>query len=182
MAVRDYFRDKSKLRRCTAVIQSHKMQKKIDTEARVERAKSLFRSGYNCCQSVVLAYADITGLKPELAATISASFGGGMGRMREVCGTVSGMAMIAGFLAPCPTGDNPEAKKRNYALVQRFAGEFRSQNGDIVCRRLLGLDKSGSDDPTPSPRTEEYYRKRPCVEYVGDAARIIGEYLNGEEA
>lgn len=153
------------------------MQEKIDIEARVERAKSLFRSGYNCCQSVVLAYADIIGLDPELAATVTAPFGGGMGRMREVCGTVSGMSVIAGFLSPCPTNDDTEAKKRNYALVQEFAGAFRRLNGDIVCRRLLGLEKRECD-PTPSPRTEEYYRKRPCAEYVGDAARIVGEYMN----
>ena len=153
------------------------MQEKIDIEARVERAKSLFRSGYNCCQSVVLAYTDIIVLDPELAATIAAPFGGGMGRMREVCGTVSGMSMIAGFLSPCPTNSDMAAKKRNYVLVQEFAGAFRRQNGDIVCRRLLGLEKDDCD-PTPAARTEEYYRKRPCVEYVGDAARIIGEYMN----
>ena len=125
---------------------------------------------------VVLAYADIIGLEPTLAATISAPFGGGMGRLREVCGAVSGMTMVAGFLSPCPTADDPAAKKANYALVQRFAEAFREQNGAIVCRTLLGLDHA-KDEPTPSPRTAEYYRKRPCAELVGDAARIVGEYL-----
>ena len=112
----------------------------IDIEQRVERAKGYFNSGYNCCQSVVLAYADIIDLEPTLAATISAPFGGGMGRLREVCGAVSGMTMVAGFLSPCPTADNPAAKKANYALVQQFAEAFRAQNGAIVCRTLLGLD------------------------------------------
>ena len=148
----------------------------IDIEQRVTKAKELFNSGYNCCQSVVLAYADIIGLEPTFAATISAPFGGGMGRLREVCGAVSGMTMVAGFLSPCPTADDPAAKKANYALVQRFAEAFREQNGAIVCRTLLGLDHA-KDEPTPSPRTAEYYRKRPCAELVGDAARIVGEYL-----
>jgi len=149
----------------------------VDIEERIERAKELFRSGYNCCQSVVLAYSDIIGLDERLAATVAAPFGGGMGRLREVCGTVSGMSIVAGFLSPSPSNDDPEAKRRNYALVQKFAEAFRSRNGHIVCRQLLGLDHE-KDDPTPSPRTAEYYRKRPCAEYVGDAARIIGEYIN----
>lgn len=153
---------------------------KAEIQARVERAKELFRSGYNCSQSVVLAYADIIGLEPTLAATISAPFGGGMGRLREVCGAVSGMTMIAGMLAPSPTCDNAVAKRKNYALVQHFAERFRTENGAIVCRTLLGLDRE-KDEPTPSPRTDEYYRKRPCAELVGDAARIVGEYLAERE-
>ena len=149
---------------------------KIDIEQRAARAKELFLSGYNCCQSVVLAYADIIALEPTLAATISASFGGGMGRLREVCGAVSGMTMVASFLSPCPTADDPAAKKANYTLVQRFAEAFREQNGAIVCRTLLGLDRT-KDNPTPSPRTAEYYKKRPCAELVADAARIVAQYL-----
>ena len=149
----------------------------VDVDERAERARELFRSGYNCCQSVVLAYADIIGLDARIAATVAAPFGGGMGRLREVCSAVSGMAIAAGFLAPSPSNDDPEAKQRNYALVQEFARTFRDRNGEIVCRRLLGFDGK-RDDPTPSPRTAEYYRKRPCAEYVGDAARIIGEYIN----
>jgi C_GCAxxG_C_C family probable redox protein len=152
------------------------MKPSIDVEQRVERAKEFFGNGYNCCQSVVLAYADIIGLEPTLAATVSAPFGGGMGRLREVCGAVSGMTMVAGFLSPCPTADDPEAKKANYALVQQFAEAFRKQNGAIVCRTLLGLECT-KDDPTPSPRTAEYYKKRPCAELVGDAARIVAQYL-----
>ena len=149
---------------------------KIDIEQRAARAKELFLSGYNCCQSVVLAFEDITKLEPELAATISAPFGGGMGRLREVCGAVSGMTMLAGFISPCPTNSDAVAKKENYSLVQQFAEAFREQNGAIVCRTLLGLDRT-KDNPTPSPRTAEYYKKRPCAELVADAARIVAQYL-----
>ena len=154
--------------------------KRVDVEERVSRAKELFRSGYNCSQSVALAYADFTSLSEESIATVAASFGGGMGRLREVCGAVSGMSLLASFIEPSPANDDAEAKRRNYALVQHFAEAFRQQNGAIVCRTLLGLDVQ-SQEPTPSPRTEEYYRKRPCAELVGDAARIVGEYLNSKE-
>ena len=149
----------------------------INIEERVEKAKRLFREGgYNCCQAVVLAYNDLLGLDDETAAAISSGFGGGMGRLREVCGAVSGMAFVASFLSPCPTADNAEAKKANYALVQEFAEQFRQQNGNIVCRSLLGLDRP-KDEPIPSPRTAEYYKKRPCADLVYDAALIVGEYL-----
>lgn len=148
----------------------------IDVVERAERAKGLFLSGYNCSQSVVLAFADLLPLDETLAATISAPFGGGMGRLREVCGAVSGMTIIAGFLSPCPTNSDAAAKKANYALVQRFAETFRAQNGNIVCRKLLGLECQ-TEEPTPSPRTAEYYKKRPCAELVADAARIVAEWL-----
>ena len=149
---------------------------KFCAEERALRAKEFFNKGYNCAQSVALAYADITSLDEEMVAQITASFGGGMGRLREVCGAVSGMAFVASFISPCPTADNAEAKKANYALVQHFAEKFREQNGSIVCRQLLGLEQP-KDEPTPSPRTAEYYKKRPCAEYVYDAALIVGEYL-----
>lgn len=153
---------------------------KFCAEERALRAKEYFNKGYNCAQSVALAYADITTLDEEMVAKITASFGGGMGRLREVCGAVSGMAFVASFVSPCPTADNAEAKKANYALVQEFAEKFRKKNGAIVCRTLLGLDRP-KDEPTPSARTAEYYKKRPCAEYVYDAALIVGEYLeNGK--
>ena len=153
---------------------------KINPIERAERAKALFNEGYNCAQSVALAYADITPLDESMVATITASFGGGLGRLREVCGAVSGMAFVASFISPCPAATDATAKKQNYALVQEFAEKFRQQNGNIVCRSLLGLDRP-KDDPTPSPRTEEYYKKRPCAEYVYDAALIVGEYLASKE-
>ena len=149
---------------------------KIDAVERAERAKAFFNEGYNCAQSVALAFADITSLDEQMVATITASFGGGMGRLREVCGAVSGMAFVASFLSPCPTADNANAKKANYALVQEFAEKFRQQNGAIVCRELLGLDRP-KDEPTPSLRTAEYYQKRPCADLVYDAALIVGKYL-----
>lgn len=149
---------------------------KIDAKERALRAKEYFNNGYNCAQSVAMAYSDITDFDEESVAKITASFGGGMGRLREVCGAVSGMAFLASFISPCPTADNSEAKKQNYALVQEFAEKFRQQNGNIVCRSLLGLDHP-KDEPTPSARTAEYYKKRPCAEYVYDAALIVGEYL-----
>ena len=149
---------------------------KINAEERALRAKEFFNQGYNCAQAVALAYADITALDERTVATITASFGGGMGRLREVCGAVSGMSFLASFISPCPTAEDGEAKKANYALVQKFAEEFRQQNGNIVCRSLLGLDRP-NDEPTPSPRTAEYYQKRPCAEYVYDAALIVGKHL-----
>jgi len=149
---------------------------KFCAEERALRAKQYFQEGYNCAQAVALAYADITSLDKQTVATITASFGGGMGRLREVCGAVSGMSFLASFISPCPTADNAAAKKANYALVQEFAEAFRKQNGAIVCRALLGLDRP-KDEPTPSERTAEYYKKRPCADLVYDAALIIGEYL-----
>ena len=148
----------------------------IDVEARANRAKELFWEGYNCSQSVALAYADIVGIDEAMLATIAAPFGGGMGRLREVCGAVSGMTLLAGFLSPCPSADDAAAKKANYTLVQSFAEEFRKKNGAIVCRTLLGLDRT-KDEPTPSQRTSEYYKKRPCADLVHDAALIVGRYL-----
>lgn len=155
---------------------------KIDVEARVARAEEYFKAGYNCAQAVVMAFDDVMGMSQEDLAKMIAPFGGGMGRMREVCGTVSGMAFVAGAIAPSADPKNLEERKNNYALVQHFAEEFRRENGDIVCRRLLGLEpiEERKETPMPSERTAEYYRKRPCSEYVGCAARIVAEYLNSK--
>lgn len=150
---------------------------KVDINARSERARAYFLEGYNCAQSVVLAYCDIMGIDTQLAATIAAPFGGGMGRLREVCGTVSGMFMVAGFVAPNPQPNDNVNKRHCYSTVQSLAESFRCENGSIICRELLGLTQK-SDEPTPSPRTEEYYRRRPCAEYVAIAARILGEKIN----
>ena len=152
----------------------------IDIDERVIKARNFFTSGYNCAQAVALAYDDVIGADVQTIARLTASFGGGMSRLREVCGAVSGMAFVAGSLIPA---DNPldiAAKKQNYALMQSFAEAFRKENGSIVCRELLGLIQQ-KDEPTPSERTTEYYRKRPCVEYVATAARIIGEHIAGIE-
>ena len=155
----------------------------VNIEERVARARSYFESGYNCAQAVVMAYDDVMEMSVEQLARLVAPFGGGMGRMREVCGTVSGMAFVAGAIAPSSDPSNLEERKENYALVQRFADTFRSENGDIVCRRLLGLEpmQIQAETPMPSARTAEYYKKRPCVEYVACAARIVAEYLQSKE-
>ena len=149
---------------------------KVNPQERAEQAREYFTSGYNCAQSVFLAYQDITGIDEVLAATISAPFGGGMGRLREVCGAVSGMTMVAGFIAPNSQPNDNENKKNCYATVQALAEEFRAENGSIVCRELLGLAQQ-KDDPTPSPRTGEYYKRRPCAEYVGMCAKIVEDIL-----
>lgn len=158
---------------------------KINIDERVEKAKRLFKEeGYNCCQAVVLAYNDIFGIDTATAAAMASGFGGGMGRMREVCGSVSGMVMLAGLIAPASDPSIKIDRTRNYALVQDVAGEFKRQNGSIICKELLGLSPAGSpeavpklESPEPSDRTPEYYKKRPCEELVGISARIIGEKI-----
>ena len=158
--------------------------KTFNIEERVEKAKRLFKEGgYNCCQAVVLAYNDLLGLDDETAAAISSGFGGGMGRMREVCGSVSGMTILAGLMRPASDPSIKDWRTANYALVQEMAGEFKAINGSIVCKELLGLVPMGSsspaptESPEPSDRTPEYDKKRPCEEMVGIAARIVGEKL-----
>ena len=162
--------------------------KTIDIEERVAKARRLFKEeGYNCCQAVVLAYNDVFGIDYDTAAALSSGFGGGMGRMREVCGSVSGMVMLAGLMAPAADPSVKVDRTRNYALVQEMADEFRAMNGSIVCKELLGLVPMGSgaaamakESPEPSDRTPEYYKKRPCEELVGIAARIVGKRIVAE--
>lgn len=158
--------------------------KKFDIEERVTRARRLFKEeGYNCCQAVVLAYSDLFGIDDDTAASMSSGFGGGMGRMREVCGSVSGMVMLAGLIAPAKDPSVKVDRTKNYSLVQEMADSFKEINGSIVCRELLGLvpigsgNASGKESPEPSDRTAEYYKKRPCEELVGISARIVGEKI-----
>ncbi len=153
---------------------------KVNVEERGAAARSYFTQGYNCAQSVVLAYSDIMGVDPKTLATLSASFGGGMGRLREVCGAVSGMVMIAGVLAPAFDPSQKDAKTANYKLTQSLAEAFRAQNRSIVCRELLGLSQV-KDEPTPSDRTPEYYKKRPCADLVMMAAEIVAREINSRE-
>ncbi len=152
----------------------------INIEERVERARNYFTAGYNCAQAVAMAFDDIMDMDVNMVARTAAPFGGGMGRMREVCGAVSGMTLVAGAISPSIDPKNMDERKANYALVQNFAAQFRAENGDIVCRRLLGLEPAteSSETAMPSERTAEYYRKRPCVEYVATAARIVAEHLS----
>ena len=138
------------------------------------RAGELFLAGYNCSQSVVVAFCDVTGLTEDFSAKLSSSFGGGMGRMREVCGAVSGMLMVLGALYGYSTPGDDAAKKAHYALVQALAGQFRSEHGSIICREIL---KNPPSDPNPTPRTAEFYKTRPCARMVMTAARLLDEYI-----
>lgn len=148
----------------------------INVEERSEQAVTNFKSGYNCAQAVYMAYADLFGMDPKTAAIIAAPMGAGIGRMREVCGTVSGAALIAGLAIPCDNPADMASKTRCYALVQQVAERFRQENGSIICRELLGIAPT-KESPVPSPRTEAYYKKRPCVELVRMSATFIGEEL-----
>ena len=139
------------------------------------KAAELFLSGSNCAQAVVVAFCDVTGLTPEFSAKMASSFGGGMGRLREVCGAVSGMLMVAGLLYGYEDpGEDDVNKKAHYQLVQELAGKFREQAGSIVCREIL---KNPPSDPNPTPRTEEFYKKRPCARMVILAAEILDDYI-----
>lgn len=153
---------------------------------------ALFRQGYNCSQSVALAFSDIIrqaqGLTEEQIAAVTTGFGGGFGRLREVCGTVSGMTFVAGAVCPAAAvsaaaeagagaAEAQQQKKRNYELVQSLANRFREENGSIVCRELLNL-RVQSSSPAPSERTPDFYKARPCERLVGTAARILAEKLS----
>ena len=140
---------------------------------KAEYASELFVKGYNCAQAVAMAFAPEMGITEEMAAKMISSFGGGMGRMREVCGAVSGMLFALGTLYGY-TEDVGSVKMEHYALVQALAGQFREINGSIVCREIL---KNPPSDPVPSPRTEQYYATRPCVRMVYTAADILETYI-----
>ncbi|HBL41670.1 MAG TPA: hypothetical protein DDY98_09045 [Ruminococcaceae bacterium] len=144
-----------------------------------EKAKKLFLEGYNCSQAVLLAFEDITNLDTKTAAMLSSSFGGGMGRLREVCGAVSGMFMVAGLTQGYYDPKAKEEKTAHYLPIQSLAEEFKKENRTIICRELTGLNADGS--AVPAERTAEYYKKRPCVDLVGDAARITAKFLQNQQ-
>ena len=144
---------------------------------RPEKAKELFEGGCNCCQAVFCAFLEETNLTKDEALRLSAGFGGGFGRLREVCGAVSGMTMVLSNKFASADPNNKEEKAALYALIQKAAGDFREENGSIICHELLGLSEESSV-PIPEERTKEYYKKRPCSELVRCAAEIAGKYLN----
>ena len=146
-------------------------------EERIEMAVSLFKEGFNCSQSVVVAFADKYGFTREQALKMSASFGGGIGRMRETCGAACGLFLLAGLETGATEGSDRDGKAANYALVQELAEEFKQRNGALRCADLLGLSKKEPVVSTPEARTDQYYAKRPCVKMVEEAARIWCEYL-----
>lgn len=151
--------------------------KKINIKERRDTAVENFKSGYNCAQSVFLAYSDLYGVDVNFAKKISAPFGGGMGRLREMCGAASGMFMICGLQYPADNPADKEAKTENYAAVQRCAAAFKAQFGDYICANLIKV-KRHPQNPAPSDRNAEYYAKRPCAFFVAKAADIIGRELN----
>ena len=146
-------------------------------EERIEKAVALFKEGFNCSQAVVAAFADQYGFTTEQALRMSASFGGGIGRMRETCGAACGLFMLAGLETGATEGSNQAGKAANYALVQELAEIFKQRNGALKCADLLGLSKKEPVVSTPEARTNQYYAKRPCVKMVEEAARIWCEYL-----
>lgn len=160
----------------------------VDPQKRAESAMAFFRQGYNCCQSVILAYEDLAfefaGITRSQLEAMGSGFGGGVARMREVCGCVSGMTMLAGIVSPALPAPHAagldhdsaaaqETRKANYAFVQELANAFREDNGSIICRELLGLRAGTADAPAPSERTPQYYKARPCEQLVGRAAYIF---------
>lgn len=140
-----------------------------------EKAVKLFKNGYSCSQAVLLAFADDLGMDEQTALKISASFGGGMGRLREVCGAFSGLLMAAGLKYAPTDPKDIAAKTAHYALVQQLAAEFKAQKGSIICRELLGL--TGPQSPRPEERTARYYQKRPCADMVACAAELMEKLL-----
>lgn len=151
---------------------------------RTEKAIEYFMNGANCAQAVVAAFADLIGMDEKAALRLSAPFGGGLARQREVCGAVSGMCMVAGYLFGYDDLEDDAKKSAHYHLIRALCDAFREAHGGfIVCRDLLGVKRGGNDNaPTPSPRTEEYYRIRPCARQVGTAASILEEYIKKQSA
>lgn len=143
---------------------------------RGEKAEALFLEGYNCAQAVLIAFEDLLPYNRKELALLGASFGGGMARLREVCGSVSGMFMVAGLLYGYDDPKAKEEKADHYARIQKLAADFTAENGSIVCRELLGLTEK-KQEPIPEARTAEYYKKRPCKELIGMAAEIMDNYI-----
>ena len=140
----------------------------------VMQAAQLFLDGYNCAQAITVAFSDVTGLDKDFSARMASSFGGGIGRLREVCGAVSGMVMVAGILYGYDANSEESAKKEHYTLVQALANQFKEEVGSIICRDIL---KNPPSDPNPTPRTEEFYKQRPCTRMVMVAAKILEDYI-----
>ncbi|MBQ8676512.1 MAG: C_GCAxxG_C_C family protein [Bacteroidaceae bacterium] len=152
---------------------------KSDLDSRVVRAVDNFMSGYGCCQSVVAAFADLYGLDDLHAKRISAGFGGGVGRLRMMCGCVSGIVMLAGLDCGQTEGADREGKSACYKVVQELLARSEAENGSLICAEILGLKgfEKAQSSYVASARTAEYYRTRPCAAKVESAARIFADYL-----
>lgn len=157
--------------------EQNKLEEENSLEDRIQKAVEHFMSGYNCSQSVVAAFADMYGFTLEQALRMSASFGGGIGRMRETCGAACGMFLLAGLETGATEAADRQGKAANYAVVQELAAEFKRRNGSLICRELLGLKKSVAVSTQPEERNSQYYAKRPCARMVEEAAKIWVEYL-----
>ncbi|MCM1108334.1 MAG: C-GCAxxG-C-C family protein [Clostridium sp.] len=153
----------------------------MEKEERIARAVDYFMQGFNCSQSVTAAFADMYGFTEEQSLRMSASFGGGIGRMRQTCGAACGMFILAGLKTGSVVGADRAAKSHNYAVVQQLAAEFKRRHGSLICSELLGLRAKGVVSPYAEARTPEYYAKRPCARMIEGAARIWTEYLEAED-
>lgn len=142
----------------------------------VDKASDLFLGGANCAQAVFAAFSDVVGIDEERCLKLSSMFGGGMGRMREVCGAVSGMLMVAGAVNGYAEHDDV-LKAQAYTLAQQMADEFKKQHGTIICRELLELPSAVPTSPVPTKRDESYYACRPCLHFVETAAYIAEKML-----
>lgn len=144
---------------------------------RGEIAKNYFSQGYNCSQAVALAFSDMLQMEPELVAKLVSGYGGGVGRMREVCGSVSGAVFALSYLQGYSDPNDYDGKKLLYSKIQILCKMFENENGSIICRELLGLDNQEKSQPAPEKRTEQYYKKRPCAQIVETNARILENFL-----
>ena len=155
----------------------------LELDKRVERAVENFMAGYGCCQSVVAAFADIYGLDDTLAKKVAAGFGGGVGRLRMMCGAVSGIVMLVGLDCGQTEGSDREGKSACYKVVQELLAKSKEQNGSLICAELLGLQgyEKAANSYVASARTAEYYKTRPCAAKVESAARIFADYLRGKQ-
>ena len=140
-------------------------------------AKEIFKEGYNCAQAVLMAYCDKFGIERSYAARIACGLGGGIARSRETCGAVIGGIMVLGLAFAT---DKPDSKKKLYEISRAFMEDFKNENGSVICRELLGLNKGGNNGTEPEARTKAYYKSRPCEELVGYAADLLERYLKDE--
>lgn len=148
---------------------------------RAQVAKEYFEKGYACSQAVALAFSDIIGLSKTQISKIMLPFGGGFGRLRLVCGAISGMTAVVGLIFSGEE-NTPENKKKVYAIEQELCGRFKEKYGTLVCGELLqGMNVPVAVGGVAEERTKEYYKKRSCSEVVYDAAKILEEYLQEKE-
>ena len=159
-----------------------KEMKEMNLEERVERAVDFFMQGYGCCQSVVAAFSDLYGMDSELALRVAAGFGGGVGRLRMMCGAVSGIVMLVGLDCGQVEGSDREGKSACYRVVQELLARSEADNGSLICAEILGLKghEKAASSYVASPRTAEYYKTRPCAAKVESAARIFADYLRAK--